>query len=242
MFNYMLKNLPSQYVFGGYSVRKSLTILTSQVNGRTVYDEFLLTYVDNFLSFYILMDDGTYKNVDLNVSVPEATAEDLMSKHLVRGRLKNEDEYEKYDKETIVGVFGLRNMETIMKQVDRMNAETNTKEARLEGLLDVKSSYMGMEVVGAINAFNRALKREKGRITVPAITYGMDDPYVSLIGDEMDYFDFMSNKDSDSIITDLKKLDDSIDGVGNLKTGKEVIITKGSDGIAGTVEVRDNLE
>lgn len=215
--NYMLKSLPSKYVFAGYSIRKSLTIVTSYENGKLVYDEFLFTYLDNYLSFYVLMDNGKYKNVDFNIEVPEATAEDLMSRHLARGRLKDEDEFKKYERDTIVGVFGLRNMEVLMKQVDNMNKESGAEEANLEALLDVKSQYMGMEIVGSINAFNRALKWEKGRITVPAIVVGPDDPYISLIGDEMDYYDFMSNKDSDTIVRELKTLAESVDSVGNLK-------------------------
>lgn len=51
MLGYMLKNLPSKYVYAGYSIRKSLTIMTSNINGRIVYDVFLYTYVDNYLSF-----------------------------------------------------------------------------------------------------------------------------------------------------------------------------------------------
>jgi len=224
MFGYMLKNLPAKYVFAGYSVRKSLTILTSEVNGHIVYDVFLYTYVDNYLSFYVQMDNGKYKNVENNVEVEEATAEDMMSKHLSRGYMKNLDD-EQYDKEKIVLVFGLRNMETLMKQVDAMKkADADSFDVSLEALMDVKSQYMGMEIMGAINTFNKCLKYEKGRITVPPITYGPNDSYQSLIGDEMDYFDFMSGKDSDVIIQELKRLDDSLDGVGNVK--KESIVNQ----------------
>jgi len=224
MFGYMLKNLPAKYVFAGYSVRKSLTILTSEVNGHIVYDVFLYTYVDNYLSFYVQMDNGKYKNVENNVEVEEATAEDMMSKHLSRGYMKHLDD-EQYDKEKIVLVFGLRNMETLMKQVDAMKkADADSFDVSLEALMDVKSQYMGMEIMGAINTFNKCLKYEKGRITVPPITYGPNDSYQSLIGDEMDYFDFMSGKDSDVIIQELKRLDDSLDGVGNVK--KESIVNQ----------------
>ncbi len=76
MFNtYLIKSLPAKYVFAGYNVRKSLTIMTSQVNGKTIYDEFLFTYIDNYVSFYILMENGKYKSVDYNVEVPEFNAE-----------------------------------------------------------------------------------------------------------------------------------------------------------------------
>lgn len=242
MFNYMLKNIPSKYVFGGYSVRKSFTIMTSIENGKLVYDSFLFTYVDDYLSFYILMDDGNYKHVESGVVVPEAKAEDLMSRHLARGMVQDADEYEIYERDKIIGVFGLRNMEEIMKQTDQMNTDSNAEDIKLAGLIDLKNAYMGMEVVGAINSFNRALKREKGIITVPPIKNNENDAYNSLIGDEMDYFDFMSNKTSDEIIRDLKKLDDTLDGVGNIKEGKEIVITKGGDGVASTITIKNSTD
>lgn len=240
MFNYMFKNLPSKYVFAGYGVRKGLTILTTDYNGRIIYDVFLYTYIDNYLSFFIQLDNGKYKHVELNVEVPEATAEDLMSKHLARGMLINEEDYEELDKEQLIGVFGLRNMETLMKQIDTLNQ--NAEEAskvKIEAVMDIKPTYMGMEIMGVINSFNRILKYEKGRITVPPITYGPEDKYKSLIGDEMDFFDFMSNKDSDTIVSDLKKLHDTLDGVGNLRDGVEIQVIKGDEGNPSTVVVNE---
>ena len=66
MFGYTFKQLPAKYLFGGYSVRKSYTIMTRVEDGKVIYDTFLLTYMYNYLSFYILMDNGKYKNVSLN--------------------------------------------------------------------------------------------------------------------------------------------------------------------------------
>lgn len=237
----MLKNLPSKYVYAGYSIRKSLTIMTSNINGRIVYDVFLYTYVDNYLSFYLQMDNGKYKNVNYNIMVDEADAEDLISRHLSRGSVINTDDYEEYDKNNIVGVFGLRNIETLIKQVDDMKkADPENHDISLEALMDVKNQYMGMEIVGVINQFNKCLKYEKGMITVPPIKKDMTDDYESLIGDEMDYFDFMSGKDSDQIIRELKLLDDTLDGVGNIKDGKEIIISKSEEeGSGSKLEVRN---
>ena len=221
MLKYLMKNLPAKYIYAGYCIRKGFTIMTSQENGKIVYDTFLFTYVDNFLSFFLKMDNGKYKSVDYNVEVPEATAEDLVSKHLTRGILRDSEDFEQYDKEKIVGVFGVRDISVLMKQVDTLKKnDQDSFDVSLEAWLDVKPSYMGMEVIGVINTFNKCLKYDKGRITVPPIKNGPEDNYVSLIGDEMDYFDFMSEKDSDEIVRDLKALDDKLDGVGNLK--KEV--------------------
>ncbi len=239
MFGYMFKNLPAKYIFAGYGVRKSLTILTTEENGKIIYDVFLYTYVDNYLSFFLQMENGKYKSVDFNVEVPETSAEELVSRHLSRGLMKNMDDYEEYDRETLVGVFGLRNIEVLMKQTDEMKKQNSEGfDVSLEAMLDIKAQYMGIEVIGVINNFNKCLKYDKGRITIPPIIYGPDDPYKSLIGDEMDYFDFMSNKDSDKIIQDLKKLADSLDGIGNVKSGREITITKSSENEAASVNVK----
>ena len=58
---------------------------------------------------------------------------------------------------------------------------------------------------------------EKGAITIPAITYGESDTYKSIIGDELDYYDIVSNKTSDEIIRYFKELTNTLDGVGNKK-------------------------
>ena len=236
MLKYMMKTLPGEFVFAGYSVRKSTAVLSRKEDNKIYYDKFLYTYVDNFLSFYILMEDGNYLNVETNERVPLLNAEDIMSKHLKM----DEELDEEYDREKIVGVFGVRNMETLIKQVDDMNVANNAQEARLKGLIEPKKSYMGMEITGSISAFNKATRRRADYVTVPPIKYGEDDTYHSVIGDEIDYFDFMTNKEADAIIDDLMKLDKSLDGVDNVRDGKEIIITKGTDGEASTVEVRDS--
>lgn len=61
MLKYLMKNLPAKYIYAGYCIRKGFTIMTSQENGKIVYDTFLFTYVDNFLSFFLKMDNGKYK-------------------------------------------------------------------------------------------------------------------------------------------------------------------------------------
>lgn len=236
MLKYMMKSLPGEYVFGGYSVRKSTAVLSRKEENKIYYDKFLYTYVDNFLSFYIQMEDGTYMNVETGDRVPLLNAEDLMSKHLpIDAELEEE-----YERDKIIGVFGIRNMETLIKQVDDMNIANNVQEARLKGLIEPKKAYMGFEITSTIAAFNKATRRRADYVTVPPIKYGEEDVYYSIIGDELDYFDFMSNKEDDVIIDDLMKLDQSIDGVDNVRDGKEIIITKGTDGQAGTVEIKEN--
>ena len=109
----------------------------------------------------------------------------------------------------------------IFKDTDAKKPEPHpqriTKWIHYTKLIDNKAQYNGMEIMGAINRFNRNLHWEKGLITVPAIKNSPDDTFASPIGDEFDFFDFMTDKSSDQIIKDLKDLDDSLDGVGNKK-------------------------
>ena len=217
MFNYLMKNLPSKFVYAGYNVRKSITVMTSVVEEKVVYDIFSFTYVDNYLSFYLLMDDGKYKCVNEKVNVEAVDAEGLASRHLFRGEYYDATQYTMYDKEQVVGVFGLRPFSTLIVQADEMEKANGSAEMSMQALLDTKASYTGLEITGVINRFNKNLHWEKGIITVPPITYGEGDTYVSVIGDEMDFFDFMSNKNSDEVIRSLKELVDTLDGVGNKK-------------------------
>ena len=238
MLKYMMKSLPSEYVFGGYSVRKSTAVLSRKEDNKIYYDKFLYTYLDNFLSFYILMEDGNYMNVETGDRVPLLNAEDLMSKHM-----KFEDKLdEEYERDKIIGVFGIRRMEELIKQVDDLNVANGAEELRLKGLIEPKKAYMGMEITGTISSFNKATGRRRDYITIPPVKYGEDDTYQSVIGDELDFFDFMSNKDDETIVNDLIKLNSSMDGVDNIRDGKEIVITKGTEGQAGTVEIKDNYE
>ena len=236
MLKFMMKNIPADYIFGGYSVRKNTAVLSKKEGNTISYDKFLYTYIDTFLSFYILMDDGTYMNVETKERVPLLSAEDLMSKHLTNEDIDTED----YNKEKIFGVFGIRNMDVLIKQVDDLNIANDAEELRLKGVIEPKKAYLGMEINATISSFNKAVNRDVKEVEVPPIKNGFDDDYDSVLGDEIDFFDFMSNKDDDNIIDDLIKLNNSMDGVDNIKDGKEIVITKGTDGEAGTVEIRDN--
>ena len=217
MFNYLFKNIPTKYVFAGYNVRKGLTIMTTDTLDGIIYDIFLNTYIDNYLSFYILMEDDKYKCVDLKQSFEEINLDDLPSRHLYRGRYYDSSEFGEYDKEQVIGVYGLRGLQELINQIDEQEKEVESKEISIKALLDEKAAYSGMEIIGAINRFNRNLKRNKNIITVPAIKKDTDDSYESLIGDEEAWNNFIADKTPDQILEELIKIDNSTDGIGNKK-------------------------
>ena len=241
MFGNLLKNLPAKYVYAGYLVRKSVAVMTTVIDNKIVYDVFLYTYLDNFLSPCIFMDDNTYKSLDGKWRVNEIQGEDLVSRHIFRGGYYDTSELEQYDKDTVIGIFGVRDMITMMKQIDAIQKQSEeTHDMSIQAMLGEKQAYTGIEIMSATNRFNKALKWRKDTITIPAIKIDENDTYESVIGDEMDFFDFMSDKDSDEIVRKFKEFADNIDGVGNLKNplasmnvnkeeNKEEIVTLDSD-------------
>lgn len=223
MFNYMFKTLPSQYIYAGYAVRRSISVVSTMVDGKLIFDVFSYVYLDNQLSMFLEMDSGKYRSCEYGVDVDSYDGQAIMSKHLYRGVDYKQDEYPLYDKEVVVGVYGLRNMDELMKITDDFAAESGLTDMKVQALLDVKKSYTGMEVMTVINKFNKINGWKRNLITVPAITYGFDDTYQSVIGDELDFFDFLSNKTPDKIVRALKKIDDTTDGIGNLIETPEVL-------------------
>lgn len=229
MFGYMFKSLPAQYIFAGYNVRKSLSIVTSNIDDKIVYDVFLYTYIDNYLSFYLLMDDGKYKCVDGKVNVDLLKVEDISSQHLFRGEYYDTSEFPQYDKDQIVGVYGVRGMMDLIKQVDKMHKDNGSNELKLEAMLGEKSQYTGMEVNNVINSFNKALLINKELLTVPPVNVNDGDTYPSVIGNMNDYMDLFSHKDADQVVKDIASLYHSLDGVGNVTNQEkinEVLSTK----------------
>lgn len=216
MFNsYMMKNLPADYIFAGYAVKKSTSVISTMVDGKLLFDVFTYVYIDNQLSMFLLMENGKYKSTEYNVEVDALDGEAIMSRHLFRGEQYNQDDYEMYDKEQIIGVFGLRNMENLMIGTDEYAASLGVNDMKVQALLDYKKAYTGMEVSTVINKFNKLNGWAKGFITVPPITYGFEDTYESAIGDELEFYDMLSNKSPDMFVRELKNLSESLDGVGN---------------------------
>ena len=78
----------------------------------------ILSFLKYKLSMFLEMESGKYKSCEYGVDVDAYDGEAIMSKHLYRGLEYKHGDYPLYDKEEVVGVFGLRNMEELMKITD----------------------------------------------------------------------------------------------------------------------------
>ena len=214
---FMFKTLPSQYVFAGYNIKKGLSVMSHVENGKMIYDIFAYSYLEDKLSFYILMDDGKYKNVDTDERVDEVKVEGLISRHLYSGETYDLENFEQYDKDKIYGVFGLRDMPTLMKNIDDLEEKLGSNKLKAQAMHDVRKGYTGLEINTLIGRWNGSFSKYKGYFTVPAITNGPDDTYQSAIGDEIEYFDFINEKSNDEIVWLLRNVATQLDGLGNVK-------------------------
>lgn len=216
--NFMLKNLPSKYVFAGYNVKKGLSVMSHVENNKMIYDIFLYTYMEDKLSFYILMDDGKYKNVESNQKVDELSIDKVISRHLFSGEEYDIDDYEQVNKEELAGVFALRNMEELMQNIDDYETKIGTAKLMVRALYDAKASYTGFEINNIISRYNKSFSKYNGYFTVPAISYGAEDTYKSAIGDEIEFFDLINEKTNDEIVEWLRTMSTALDGLGNVKS------------------------
>ena len=215
--SFMLKTLPSQYVFAGYNVRKGLSVMSHVEEGKMIYDIFVYSYMEDTLSFYILMDDGKYKNVDTDEKVDEIKVDGLISRHLYSGETYDLENFEQYDKEKLAGVFGLRDMPQLMIDIDNYEEKIGTNKLKAQAMHDVRKGYTGLEINTLIGRWNKAFSKYKGAFTVPAISYGQNDSYQSAIGDEIEYFDLINEKSNDEIVEILRNIASKLDGLGNAK-------------------------
>jgi hypothetical protein len=213
----MFKSLPAQYLFAGFNVKKGLSVASRVENGKMVYDIFEFTYMEDKVTFYILMDDGKYKNMSTNQKVDALTIDKIMSKHLYSGETYDLEDFPTFNKDEIYGVFALRNMEELLKDIDKYEASHGISKLMAQAIYDVKKAYTGIEVNNIIGRYNKDFSKFNDYFAIPPIVYGPEDTYKSAIGDEIEFYDLVNEKTTDEIVELLRTISQAIDGVGNVK-------------------------
>ena len=218
MLGYLLKNLPSQYLFAGYLVRKGLSSSTVEVDGKSMYDAYLYTYIENNLTLLLQMEDGTYKDIASGIKLPEIIEDDIISEHLERAEYIDMEDYGEYNKKDPIGVYGLHSFETMIKleEADTSIEEQTAKIGALKGI-SLKRSYTGMEALGVVGRFNSRNKLDSKQFCVPAIKKDANDSIESPIGDREAYHELIKDKSSDQIVQMLYSISKELDSVGNKK-------------------------
>jgi hypothetical protein len=218
MFGYLLKNLPSEYLYAGYLVRKGLSSSTIEVDGNSMYDAYLYTYLENNLTLLLQMEDGTYKDIASGLKLPEIMEDDIVSQHLERAEFIDMADYGEYNKKNPIAVYGLHTFETMIKleNADASIEEQGLKVGALK-TMGVKRSYSGMEALAVVGRFNTRNKLDSKQFCVPAIKKDANDAIDSAIGDINNYHELIKDKDPDQIVQILYNISKELDSVGNKK-------------------------
>ena len=215
MFGYLFKNLPTEFLYGGHLVKKGISSTTATVDGKTIYDAYLYSYMEENLSLFIKMEDGSFKCINENVNIKEINSEELISKHLERAEFVDIADYGEYDKNKPYGVFISNNLETIIKEEMTLETEENQASAARQAIIGVKKSLSGMEALGYINRFNRRNKLENKVVCLPPIKKDAEDTIDSLLGDMEEYKKLIEGKSNDQIVKLLIEKANELDSVGN---------------------------
>ena len=215
MLGYLLKNLPTEFLYGGYLVKKGISSTTETVDGKIIYDAFLYTYIEESVTMFIKMEDGSFKSVNENAKVIEVTDEDLVSKHLERAEFVDIADYGEYNKDQPYGVYISNSLEDIIKDEMTTEIDENQTTTSRQAVIGIKKSLSGMEALGFVNRYNKRHKLGNKTVCLPPIKKDGNDTLDSLIGDMEDYKKLIEGKSHDEIVKILLEKAESLDSVGN---------------------------
>lgn len=171
--NKMVANIPLEFAYVGFLVSKGMTLENSNVNNKIVRDLFLYTYVSVKPSFFALMEDGTYKDLETGIKYQKLQFGDLISKHIARGETIDMTKYPQISKNDCIGVFNLTKFENIVDEV--INAELNSKEINLKVATKKKKAYTLVEMEGIYRRYKKEENKINSFIVPPVLMDELDD-------------------------------------------------------------------
>lgn len=217
MFNYLLKNLPTQFIAGAYVLRKGVSSSTIEIDGKSYYDVIVYTYLDNYLTPFLIMEDGSYKSMSDNIKLNPIDSDALISKHVERAEVVDIDDYGEYNKNVPIAIFSPHSLDELVRLDQAAASEENKKDAVQLAQIGVKKVHTGLEIMGIINRFNSRNKLEKKTFCIPAIKKDANDTFESLIGDMDAYHELIKDKTGDEIVRILREYSEELDNIGNKK-------------------------
>lgn len=199
------QNIPLEYVYIGYLVRKGLTMENANRDGKLVRDLFLYTYIDLEPTIVVLMEDGLYKNMQTSEKYPKLEYASLVSKHLASGETVDMSAYPNYSKNQNIGIFNLIRFEDIVNKV--IDAELNSKEVNLKLSTKLKKTYTPVELNGILNRYQG--KKESNSLvktfTVPPVLIDELDSIRTVFSLESKFLYEYYGKTDQEIYDDLKQ-------------------------------------
>lgn len=171
--NKFAANIPLEYAYVGFLVSKGMTLENRNVGNKIIRDLFLYTYISVKPSFFALMEDGTYKDLETGIKYKKLTFGELISKHIDRGETIDMTQYPSISKNDAIGVFNLTKFEEIVDKV--INAELNSKDINLKVATKKKKSYTLVEMEGIYRRYKKEVSTVNTFIVPPVLMDELDD-------------------------------------------------------------------
>lgn len=196
-------SLPLEYIYVGYLVSKGTSLENTNINGAIRRDFYMFTYITLEPSFFVLMEDGMYKDIETGNKYPKLEYYNLVSKHLESGMDIDHTKYPAFGKNDFIGVFNLTKFETIVdKQID---AELNSKDITLKLNTQKKKSYTPLEIIGIYKRYRKGDFNKKAVRTfiVPPVLKDELDSIKTVFGLESKFVMQYYGKSEEEIYNDL---------------------------------------
>lgn len=171
--NKIMANIPLEYAYIGFLVSKGMTLENNSYNNQVLRDLYLYTYISLKPSFFALMEDGTYKDLETGLKYPKLKYGDLISKHIARGETIDMTKYPQISKNNSIGVFNLTKFENIVDIV--VNRELNSKEINLKVATKKKKAYTLVEMENIYRRFNNQINTVNTFIVPPVLMDELDN-------------------------------------------------------------------
>lgn len=203
MFDKFFKKVHINQLFVGYRVRKSTIINQEAIFGVTKCDVYEFTYITEQLSLYILTPETKFLDVQGKVNVNMVSEKDLISKHLVYGTQSYRlDDFPHHSKENIYGVYGIRPLKEVYENLFKEESEVlvSNKDRKVE--LATEYTLAGAESL--VKECNKVLGNINNVMQIPTVRKDINDPIKSVFGLEQDFYNLVSNKTPEQVMTVLK--------------------------------------
>lgn len=202
--NKVVKNIPLQYAYIGYLVSKGTSMENITVNGNILRDIYINTYITIDPVVLILMEDGTYKDLETNNKYSKVDYNMLVSKHIARGNSLNISDFPMYNRNNYIGVFNISKFEDVVNKV--IDDEMHSKALILNVETRLKSSYTLMEMNSILKKYlkNDSESVVKTFVVPPVLRDELDD-IKTVFGLEKDFLYSYLGMSEEDIIKSLKE-------------------------------------
>lgn len=198
--NKVAQNIPIEYIYLAYKVRKSTTLEQTNIGNNVMFDLFEYTYVDVQDDIVIELEDKTYKNPKTQEKYNLLNYASLMSKHLAHGANIDIKKYPNFNKREILGIYCLTKFEDVVNKV--IDDELKSTDIIVKVPTTLKKAYTLLEIENILKKYHNNSSSIVTTFTVPPVRMDDLDDIKTVFSLESKFiYDFYAMNEKDVINT-----------------------------------------